>query len=64
MNHMASFLLAEGFKYEYLIQAPDEEKGVCDVEYAPKGVGKGGNVNYFVYNTEAHPLRVRAAKPV
>ena len=64
LNHLASFLSAEGFKYEYLLQAPDEEKGVCDVEYAPKGVGKRGNMNYFVYNTEAHPPKVRAEKAV
>lgn len=63
-NRMASFMLAEVLKYQYLIQAPDEKKGVWDVEYAPDGVGEGGNVNWFVYNTEAHPIRVQTKKPV
>jgi mannosyl-oligosaccharide alpha-1,2-mannosidase len=63
-NYMASFMLAEVLKYQYLIQAPGDKKGIWDVEYAPDGVGKGGNVNLFVYNTEAHPLRVRTKTPV
>ncbi|KAF2251030.1 glycoside hydrolase family 47 protein [Trematosphaeria pertusa] len=63
-NRMASYMLAEVLKYQYLIQAPEERKGVWDVEYAPRGVGQGGNVNLFVYNTEAHPFRVKAKRPV
>lgn len=63
-NIMHSFTLAEVLKYQYLIQAPEERKGIWDVEYAEKGVGKGGNVNYFVYNTEAHPMRVVAKTPI
>ncbi|KAF2702789.1 glycoside hydrolase family 47 protein [Pleomassaria siparia CBS 279.74] len=63
-NFQASYMLAEVLKYQYLIQAPEEKKGIWDVEYAPDGVGKGGNVNYFVFNTEAHPIRVRAKVPV
>ncbi|KAE9992252.1 hypothetical protein EG327_009630 [Venturia inaequalis] len=55
-NFMASFMLAETLKYQYMIQAP--KGGVYDVLY-----GKD-KVNHFVYNTEAHPLRVRAKKPV
>ncbi|QDS76213.1 hypothetical protein FKW77_008465 [Venturia effusa] len=57
-NFMHSFLLAEVFKYQYLIQAPREKGGIWDVLYGED------KVNYFVYNTEAHPLRVRAKKPV
>ncbi|KAF2877173.1 glycoside hydrolase [Massariosphaeria phaeospora] len=56
-NFQASYMLAEVLKYQYLIQLPEEKKGVWDVEYAPDGVGNGGNVNYFVYNTEAHPFK-------
>lgn len=63
-NIMHSFTLAEVLKYQYLIQAPEERKGIWDVEYAEGGVGKGGNVNYFVYNTEAHPMRVQAKTPI
>ncbi|KAF2798074.1 glycoside hydrolase family 47 protein [Melanomma pulvis-pyrius CBS 109.77] len=63
-NFLASYMLAEVLKYQYLIQAPEDRKGVWDVEFAPDGVGEGGNVNYFVYNTEAHPIRVRARIPV
>jgi mannosyl-oligosaccharide alpha-1,2-mannosidase len=63
-NTMQSFFLAEVLKYQYLVQVPAEGKGEWDVEYAPKGVGQGGNVNHFVYNTEAHPLRVKAKTPV
>ena len=63
-NIMHSFTLAEVLKYQYLIQAPEERKGIWDLEYAPDGVGKGGNVNYFVYNTEAHPMRVQAKTPI
>ncbi|KAF1948446.1 seven-hairpin glycosidase [Byssothecium circinans] len=63
-DFMASYFLAEVLKYQYLIQAPEEKKGEWDVEYAPDGVGKGGNVNQWVYNTEAHPFRVQAKMPV
>ncbi|KAJ4305872.1 hypothetical protein N0V90_001405 [Kalmusia sp. IMI 367209] len=63
-NIMHSFTLAEVLKYQYLIQAPEDKKGIWDVEYAEDGVGKGGNVNYFVYNTEAHPMRVQAKTPI
>jgi mannosyl-oligosaccharide alpha-1,2-mannosidase len=63
-NFMASYMLAEVLKYQYLIQAPEDRKGIWDVEYAPKGVGEGGNVNHFVYNTEAHPIKVRTKNPV
>lgn len=63
-NVMASYMLAEVLKYQYLIQAPKNKKGIWDVEYAPDGVGEGGNVNFFVYNTEAHPFRVQAKTPV
>lgn len=63
-NIMHSFTLAEVLKYQYLIQAPEERKGIWDVEHSEDGVGKGGNVNYFVYNTEAHPMRVQAKTPI
>jgi mannosyl-oligosaccharide alpha-1,2-mannosidase len=63
-NFQASYMLAEVLKYQYLVQVPAEKKGIWDVEYAPDGVGKGGNVNYFVYNTEAHPIRVKTKTPV
>jgi mannosyl-oligosaccharide alpha-1,2-mannosidase len=55
-NFMASFMLAEVLKYQYLIQTPN--KGIWDVEYGPD------HKNYFVYNTEAHPIRVAAKNPV
>ena len=55
-NLMQSFMLAEVLKYQYLIQAPHE--GVWNVEYGPD------NKNYFVFNTEAHPIRVAAKNPV
>ena len=61
---MQSFFLAEVLKYQYLIQAPEELKGEWDVEYAPDGVGQGGNVNPWVYNTEAHPFKARSKTPV
>jgi len=63
-NIMHSFTLAEVLKYQYLIQAPESKKGIWDIEYAKDGVGEGGNVNYFVYNTEAHPFRVQAKTPI
>jgi mannosyl-oligosaccharide alpha-1,2-mannosidase len=55
-NFMASYMLAEVLKYQYLIQTP--KKGIWDVEYGPD------HKNYFVYNTEAHPIRVAAKNPV
>ncbi|KXT03373.1 hypothetical protein AC578_3983 [Pseudocercospora eumusae] len=57
-NFMASFMLAEVLKYQYLIQAPPHKKGVWDVLQGEL------KTNFFVYNTEAHPLRVRAKRPV
>ncbi|KAF2643766.1 seven-hairpin glycosidase [Massarina eburnea CBS 473.64] len=63
-NFMASYFFAEVLKYQYLIQAPEDKKGEWDVEYAPDGVGKGGNKNLWVYNTEAHPFKVQAKTPV
>ncbi|KAI9839391.1 MAG: maturation of Asn-linked oligosaccharides protein [Sclerophora amabilis] len=43
-----SFVFAEVFKYSYLIQAPD----------APWQISKDG-ADEWVYNTEAHPFKVR-----
>lgn len=51
-----SFMLAEVLKYQYLIQTP--KRGPWHVQ---EGQGKK---NEFVYNTEAHPIRVRAQNPV
>lgn len=53
-NFMASYMLAEVLKYQYLVQT--EKKGEWHVE--------NGGVNAFVYNTEAHPIRVGGAKPI
>ena len=58
VNFMASFMLAEVLKYQYLIQKPNG--GIWNVEYAQDG----GFKNYFVYNTEAHPIRGAAKNPV
>lgn len=55
-DFMASYLLAEVLKYQYLIQAP--KQGVWNVLY-----GKD-KTNQFVFNTEAHPIRVAAKHPV
>ncbi len=55
-NLMSSFMLAEVLKYQYLVQKPFE--AIYDVEYGAE------NRNFFVYNTEAHPLRVAARKPL
>lgn len=55
-NFMASFMLAEVLKYQYLIQRPNED--VYDVEYG------ADNKNYWVFNTEAHPFKVAAKNPV
>lgn len=58
-NFMASYMLAEVLKYQYIIQTAGTKKGgIWDVIYGEE------KVNYFVYNTEAHPLRVKAKKPV
>ncbi|KAM0306222.1 hypothetical protein HYE67_002230 [Fusarium culmorum] len=53
---MASFMLAETLKYQWLIQT--ESKGEWDV------LGGDEGTNLFVYNTEAHPLKVAARRPV
>ncbi|CEI62513.1 putative mannosyl-oligosaccharide alpha-1,2-mannosidase 1B [Fusarium venenatum] len=53
---MASFMLAETLKYQWLIQT--ESKGEWDV------LGGDDGTNLFVYNTEAHPLKVAARRPV
>lgn len=57
-NFMASYMLAEVLKYQYLIQT--DGKGIWNVEVPENGK----NVNYFVWNTEAHPFRVAAKNPV
>ncbi|MCJ1468611.1 maturation of Asn-linked oligosaccharides protein [Pseudocyphellaria aurata] len=49
-NNQESFFFAEVLKYSYLIHAPD----------APWQTNHNG-VNEFIYNTEAHPLRVAGA---
>lgn len=51
-NLQDSFLFAEVFKYSYLIHAPD----------AAYQVNSNG-VNEYVFNTEAHPLKV-AGTPI
>lgn len=55
-----TFFLAEVLKYQYLIQT--EKKGEWDVLSGTPGSGE--NKNFFVYNTEAHPIRVAAKTPV
>ncbi|ORY67770.1 glycoside hydrolase [Pseudomassariella vexata] len=57
--NMQSFLLAEVFKYMFLVQS--ENKGEWDVLH---GGENGEKKNCFVYNTEAHPVRVAAKNPV
>lgn len=47
-NSMQSFWLAEALKYMYLIFSPEADFQV-----------KVNEPNKFVYNTEAHPVRVR-----
>ena len=51
LDEQESFLFAEVMKYSYMIQAEDAP---WQVNYKGRGVGR----NDFVYNTEAHPLRV------
>lgn len=46
-NFMASYMLAEVLKYQYLIQTP--KKGIWDVLYGDD------KLNYFVYNTGESP---------
>jgi mannosyl-oligosaccharide alpha-1,2-mannosidase len=55
-NYMASFMLAETLKYQFMIQSPKD--GIWNVQH-----GKN-KTNAFVYNTEAHPFRVVTKKPV
>jgi mannosyl-oligosaccharide alpha-1,2-mannosidase len=64
-NFQASYMLAEVLKYQYLIQLPTEDKAgwQIDVEYTDEP-GNGDNVNYYVFNTEAHPFKVQAKDPV
>jgi len=52
LDFQDSFLFAEVLKYSYLIHAPD-------AEYQVNEDGK----NFFVFNTEAHPLKV-AGTPI
>ena len=47
-NFQESFWFAEVLKYSYLIQAPE----------APWQVDEDGK-NTWVYNTEAHPFKIR-----
>lgn len=55
-----TYFLAEVLKYQYLIQA--EKKGEWDVLSGEPGGGE--NKNFFVYNTEAHPIKVATKNPV
>ena len=55
-NFMASYMLAEVLKYQFLMQTPNG--GKWGVEYSPS------NKNYFMYNTEAHPLQGRRGELV
>ncbi|PFH62751.1 hypothetical protein XA68_12179 [Ophiocordyceps unilateralis] len=50
IDQMQSFFLAETLKYLYLIFAPDSEVQLSLQD---------GDRSQFVFNTEAHPLRVR-----
>lgn len=52
-DNQESFLFAEVMKYAYIIHLDDE---VWQVE--------NGGVNEYVFNTEAHPFKVAASKPV
>lgn len=55
-----SFMLAEVLKYQYLIQT--EKKGEWDVLSGTPG--SGNYTNFFVYNTEAHPIKVATQYPI
>ncbi|EME40718.1 glycoside hydrolase family 47 protein [Dothistroma septosporum NZE10] len=55
-NYMASFMLAETLKYQFMIQSPKD--GEWNVQHGEN------NKNLFVYNTEAHPFKVASRKPV
>lgn len=59
-SSMASFFMAEVLKYQYLIQT--EKKGEWDVLSGTPG--SGNYTNYFVYNTECHPIKVAAKNPI
>lgn len=59
-SSMQSFMLAEVLKYQWLIQT--EKKGEFHVLSGTPG--SGNYTNYFVYNTECHPIRVAAKNPV
>lgn len=55
-----TFFLAEVLKYQYLIQT--EKKGEWDVLSGTPGSGE--NTNFFVFNTEAHPIKVATKNPI
>lgn len=59
-SSMQSFMLAEVLKYQWLIQT--EKTGEFHVLAGTPG--SGNYTNYFVYNTEAHPIRVAAKTPI
>lgn len=59
-SSMQSFMLAEVLKYQWLIQT--EAEGEFHVLAGTPG--SGNYTNYFVYNTEAHPIRVAAKNPI
>lgn len=59
-SSMQSFMLAEVLKYQWLIQT--ENRG--DFHVLSGTPGSGNYTNYFVYNTECHPIRVAAKNPV
>lgn len=59
-SSMQSFFLAEVLKYQWLIQT--ETQGEWHVLSGTPG--SGNYTNYFVYNTECHPIRVAAKHPV
>ncbi|ODA75889.1 hypothetical protein RJ55_08530 [Drechmeria coniospora] len=54
IDQMQSFWMAETLKYLYLIFAPES-----DVQLQLQGAG----TSQFVFNTEAHPIRVREEGP-
>lgn len=59
-SSMQSFMLAEVLKYQWLIQT--EKRG--DFHVLSGTPGSGNYTNYFVYNTECHPIRVATNNPV